>query len=239
MNKLKPPWIGRTECWGEFIQQYRIWLWLTLPCVKEQLHCNMLGSCCAVEWRQTVRNVACRNPVEWTDTDLTTYLKYKNVNSYSKCNKNKRIIEPYSCKCLSKIFWQQQVILCYLVYLLVNISQNKESNVRVTDECTVGDRVGARKVAQYMHIEIRIENLSNSGLQRNCCTIPLCGIPVLMIYLYIYINLLFVTRFVGGSEYTAWNCGVMRVTVGNGKGVERCRSGRSKWTFCRFPGRCD
>ena len=105
VSKLKPPWIGSPDCSGEFNQQYRIWLWLTLPCVMEQLHCDVSESCCAVEWSQTERNVACGNSVEWTHTNVNTYLIYKRVNTYGKYNKNNGLMLPHIYKCHSKFFW--------------------------------------------------------------------------------------------------------------------------------------
>jgi hypothetical protein len=88
VSKFKPPWIGNGDCSGEFSQQYRIWLWLTLPCVMEQLHCSVSDSCCAVGWSQMVRDVECRDSVEWTDTKVNTY--FWNIK-YSKYNGNKWI----------------------------------------------------------------------------------------------------------------------------------------------------
>jgi hypothetical protein len=106
--------MGSRDFSGEFSQQYRIWLWLTLPCVMEQLHWNWnCVSCCAVEWSQAVRDVACRNSVEWTDTHFNTHFKYEKINSCSKYIKNKKInlgtyLQTSSQNFLSTTGWPQK-----------------------------------------------------------------------------------------------------------------------------------
>jgi hypothetical protein len=92
-----------------------------------------------------------------------------------------------------------------LIYLAVNISANKASNVSVIDECTVGEAVVGRRAADYGYTEIRNEHLRNTNLKRDCYNSLLGDTPVLSSYLFIYlfIYVLFLNKAVTGSDYTA------------------------------------